>query len=137
MWIALALAVMIAVFLFIKWGHTKDSANSPILAHITSWPEVYLWLPLAILNVILLAKFSHFLTGRTPIDNGIDWVEKGEHVLTCVFLVVIMSIWKESNNGWMTPEQRWAERQGHPSIGVAEKIKQLGLVITFAYILLH
>lgn len=137
MWIALVLAAMIGVFLFIKWGHTKDSAASPILAHITSWPEVYLWLPLAVLNVILLAKFSHFLTGRAPLDNGIDWVQKGEHVLTCVFLVVIMSIWKESNNEWMTAEQKVAERMANPYVGVADKLMKLGMFMTFAYILLH
>lgn len=136
MWIALALLVVVLVFVFIKWGHTRDSA-SPILKHISSWPEVYLWLPLAVLNVILLARFSHFLTGRAPLDNGIDWVQKGEHVLTCVFLVVLLSIWKEANGDWMTPEQKWLERQAHPAVGVAEKFKQLGIFLGFVWILLH
>jgi hypothetical protein len=110
-----------------------------ILSHFTSWPELYVGLPLAVLGMVALFHFSHMLLGRKPLDEGYDFVGLGFRFLTCFGLILLISFAKQSQliGTWLTREEQLFLLKTHWTEGVFQKVKMVVFAIIFAVILIH
>jgi hypothetical protein len=106
---------------------------SDLIRHLRNWAEGYLWLPLSLISIYLFAEIAYWLTGRRPQEN-VDWIIglAGDFV-KCVFLILLVSILRESSGVWLTKEERLA----NPRFSIAQMFNQSIALCVFAYLLSH
>lgn len=112
----------------------QPTGFAAITNHIQQWTELYGWVPLSLLGIILFAKFSTFLLGRKPLDQGYDFVGLGFKLSICVFLILLLSITRQATGVWVTK----AEQVMHIKHLIwAQRAKTVAMAIIFTYIILH
>lgn len=104
-----------------------------IWAHLRNWAEVYLWVPVSLLSIWVLAQFAYFLTGRRPTEN-VDWiVGVAGGLVKCVMMIALVSIFTQGTMVWLTKEERLA----NPRFSIAQLLAQAVALCVFAYVLSH
>ncbi len=104
-----------------------------IIKHLRDWLEAYFWLPLALLSIILAAKFAYFLTGRQPTENA-DWIiELSFRFVAAILVIFLLSVTKEQTSFWLKKEEALA----NPKIHLTQSIVKCFFAGLFAYLLTH
>lgn len=101
--------------------------------HVTSWAEVYWWLPLALLSIIAAAYYARFLTGRPPQENADFLVDYASRLVLCIVLIALLSIKREQTGFWMTKAEAFA----NPEVYKIQTIAQCFFGALFVYTILH
>lgn len=102
-----------------------------LFKHLGAWAEAYVWAPLAIVSVALFAKYSYFLTGRRPLDNGFDYVGLGDKTIICVILIMLLSITRQASGTWFTKDELYAK----PRLLLEQDLSRLAFALLYTYIL--
>lgn len=103
------------------------------IQHLQNWAEAYFWVPLSLLSVWLFSKLAYLLTGRKPQEN-VDWIVGiSAGLIRCIFLILVLSIFREQAGSWMTKEEKLA----HPDAARTQALVTCVALIVFAYLLTH
>ena len=117
----------------IKIPTPASTGLAAIKDHLFNWAELYGWVPLSLLGIILFAKFSTFLLGRKPLDQGYDFVGLGFKLSICVFLILLLSITRQATGVWVTK----AKQVMHIKHLIwAQRAKTVAMAIIFTYIIM-
>lgn len=101
--------------------------------HFTSWPELYLALPLGILAVPLAALFVYGLTGHPPQEN-MDWVlDFAGRVKIAAFVILFASIARQATGTWLTKE----EQLDYPYQATLATVTKMFYFVFFGWLFTH
>jgi hypothetical protein len=101
-----------------------------IKKHFSSWPELYLALPLGILSVPLAAFFVYGLTGRAPQEN-MDWIlDFAGRLKIASFVVLFASLARQATGVWLTKEEYLA----HPFHATLSHLTKAFYFLFFAWL---
>jgi hypothetical protein len=98
--------------------------------HFTSWPELYIGLPLGILSVPLAALFVYALSGHEPQEN-MDWIlDFAGRLKLGAFVIVFASLARQATGVWLTKEEYLA----HPFHAALGSFTKAFYLLFFAWL---
>jgi hypothetical protein len=98
-----------------------------------NWREITLFLPLSLFSIWAFAQGAYWASGRRPTENVDYVVGMSINLVKLVFLIVFLSILRESTGMWMTKE----EKLENPSIVWAQTVGSSVALCVAAWVLQH
>ncbi len=109
-------------------------ASKPIWSNLKNWKVEYSLVPLSVLLVILIIRFSTYLNnGRAPTENADALVGFSFRILDIATIIFALSILKEAVAHWWTKD----EIKKQPSLAWPGAAITIAFGICFTYLLTH
>ncbi len=100
--------------------------------HLTSWAELYLWVPIALLMVPLTIETHYYMVGRPSGEDPYQFlVGMAPRFVAIVIAITLSSIYQEARGGWLTREQKIES----PLFSSVQSVCSMIIVIAFAWLL--